>query len=80
MSARRTELAQEAVDTWNRCHVVGTPVRYWSIARRGDPTGQGATLEPARILGGSAVVRVRLSHRGGTDLIALSHVEPLECA
>lgn len=67
--------AEKKVERFNAAHPVGTRVRYWPLVRSGDPTGQATTSAPAELWpGGVAVVRVA-KDGGGTDVIALTHVE-----
>lgn len=65
-------------EAWNRRHPVGTRVKYWSLARAGEPTGTAVTIAAAgeSPIRDAAVVRIRRD-RGGTDYIALTHVEPI---
>lgn len=44
--------AQAEVDDWNAKHEVGTVVRYWSLLKRGDPTGETPTIDPAYVTPG----------------------------
>lgn len=59
------------VAAWNAKHAVGTNVAYWSMLKRGEPTGTGRTRSEASIVGGAACVFIE----GVADCIALSHVE-----
>ena len=69
--------AQAEVDEWNAKHEVGTVVRYWSMLKRGDPTGETPTIDPAYVSpSGDAVVPIRREGRG-RDYIILAHVEVL---
>ena len=62
----------EQVRQWNLYHPVGTEVRYWTMARRGEPSGKSKTRSAAELLGGhTAVVWIT----GLTDCVALSHVD-----
>ena len=63
------------VEKFNSKHEVGVRVRYWSNLREGDPSGEAVTVEAAGLWCGSyGAVRIRRDS-GGTDVIALTHVE-----
>ncbi len=44
------------VAVWNTKHAVGTNFAYWSMLKRGEPTGTGHTRSEASIVGGTACV------------------------
>lgn len=67
MSAAETR----AVAAWNKKHAVGTNVAYWSMLKRGEPTGIARTRSEASLVGGAACVFLE----GVAGCIALSHVE-----
>ncbi len=71
---KRTADAKRAADDWNAKHPVGTRVRFWTMVKRGDPTGETPTIEPACVLGDTATVPIYREGRG-RDCIALTHVE-----
>lgn len=69
---------ERAIAAFNARHPVGTRVRFWSGARRGDPSGTGTTISEALLWSReSAVVRIQRD-AGGTDYLALTHVEVIE--
>lgn len=72
-TARRELSDAKAVIAFNDKHLVGTKVRYWKGARRGEPSGEACTTGPATIVGGTGVVWLD----GVSGCIALSHVEVL---
>jgi hypothetical protein len=70
-TARRELGEARAVIDFNEKHLVGTKVRYWKGAKRGEPNGESCTVGPASLVGGSGVVWLD----GVSGCIALSHVE-----
>jgi len=71
---KRRQGEEQAVAAWNKQHLIGTPVRYWTGFREGNGTAS-ATRTQAQMLGGhTAVVWVD----GESSCIALTHVEPAQ--
>jgi len=77
MSDREKKIAER----WNKKHKVGTRVRYWSVTRNGDPTGEGVTAAEAEYVPnfGCAAVRITRERDGKTETVAfaLTHVEAI---
>lgn len=57
-----------------RAFRVGTGIVYWSGAREGEPSGAGVTLTKRVYLGRTPCQRIQ-KDGGGTDYIALTHLE-----
>jgi hypothetical protein len=69
---------QQQVERFNRNVAVGTAVKVWPGARVPDRWYEAVTISEAYLLGGNtAGVRIR-KPSGGTDFIALTHVEAFE--
>jgi len=70
---KRSAEAQGAVDRFNSDHLVGSPVRYWTMLRRGEGK-TSTTRSKAENLHGTAVVWVE----GHSGCISLTHIEVLD--
>lgn len=58
--------------------VRGSRVRYWPGFRRGDARGTATVISDGVVkFGGTDCVRIRMDN-GGTDYMALTHVEPAD--
>lgn len=71
----RLNSPQADVDAFNETVPVGTLVRYWKMAREGEPSGTSKTSTMASVLSGhTAVVWIE----GCSGCVALSHVEVIQ--
>lgn len=72
----RLAVVQAEVDAFNKQHIIGTPVRYWTGAR-GGPGEEGYTRTAAWVAGGHTSVVMVTGHPAW---IALSHVDAIDSA
>jgi hypothetical protein len=63
--------AEMLARSWNTLYPVGTLVRYWRMAKEGEPTGEGKTRSIAWECCGTPIVLIE----GNSGGIALTHVE-----
>lgn len=64
-------------DAWNERHPPGTVVRYWPMARAGEPL-VSTTSGPAFVMADARTTVVHVFHQGRNVPIALTHVEPVK--
>jgi hypothetical protein len=73
---QRTAKAQREADAFNAKCPVGTPVRYWSGLKEGEPTGTGEIEHPATVMCDHAVAWIQ----GARSCHSITHVEALKTA